>query len=157
MEELAKLFHRPASLKAFGKAVRQVREKRGMTLESLAAETGISKPYLAHIETARTPGPPTEGKLKALAKGLGLEPRVMVEAGDWLHTPASVRRAVLRGEGPRRADGAMDLDAMMGRNHGGTKGVKEKENEKGKGGDVGTYGDMIGVKRVPLINRVAAG
>ena len=51
----------PNGLRAFGKSLRTLREGRGMTLDSLAQATGISKPYLSQIETARTPGPPRRG------------------------------------------------------------------------------------------------
>jgi phage repressor protein C with HTH and peptisase S24 domain/transcriptional regulator with XRE-family HTH domain len=177
-------FYRPASLLAFGRSLRRARENKGLTLESLAAATGISKPYLAHIETARAPGPPTAGKLKSLARALGLEAAVLEGAADWLRTPASVRRAILgageregavRGEAehrrdvdatavPRRGDGAIDLDAMMkaarGTKHEDMKIAKPHEkssSETNLRANISNYNDLIGVKQVPLINRVAAG
>lgn len=170
-------FYRPASLRSFGKALRQARENKGLTLESLAAATGISKPYLAHIETARTPGPPTEGKLKSLARALGLEARILEEAADWLRTPASVRQAILGagvrtddhqqnagGTLPRRGDGAIDLDAMMKAaretKHEDTKVAKPHEESSSETNlqiNISNCNDLIGVKQVPLINRVAAG
>ncbi len=140
MDEKMKALVRPPSLKAFGKALRRARVGAGMTLDSLAEATGISKPYLAHIETARAPGPPSEGKLKALARALGIEARVLVEAGDWLHTPASVRKAVVRGAGPRRGDGAIDLDVLMGTKHEDAKRGKTHEGGRGDRGTGGTTG-----------------
>jgi len=134
-------FFRPAHLKAFGRALRAARGEAGMTLDGLAEATGISKSYLAHIETARAPGAPSEAKLRAIARALGVEARELLEAGDWLRTPASVRKAIARGEAPRRGDGAIDLDKVMG---------KEEVNKS-------RYGDMMPAMRVPLINRVAAG
>src|SRR4051812_40348866 len=55
-------WERPASLASFGAALRRRREGLGLTLDALARATGISKPYLSNIETARAPGPPSEEK-----------------------------------------------------------------------------------------------
>ena len=109
---------RPADLAAFGRAIRAARQRAGqaaagMTLDEVAAATGISKPYLSNIETARAPGPPSEEKLRALGKALGMDIAELLAAADWLRTPASVRQALLGAEAPRRADGAIDLDQLL--------------------------------------------
>src|SRR5881394_2975207 len=111
----------PASLQAFGGALRKVREGLGMTLDVLAAKTGISKPYLSNIETARAPGPPSEEKLEKIARALGLEATGLLAGADWLRTPESVRRVFQEmkegvassGEAPRRGDGTIDLDRLV--------------------------------------------
>lgn len=48
--------------------LRQFREKRDMTQEELAAKAGISRGYLARLETARQD--PTLSTLEKLAKAL---------------------------------------------------------------------------------------
>jgi transcriptional regulator with XRE-family HTH domain len=48
--------------------VKRLREQRGMTQEELAAKAGISRPYLARLETARQD--PTLSTLEKLAKAL---------------------------------------------------------------------------------------
>ena len=85
---------RPTDLRAFGRALRAARQAAGegpMTLDRLAAATGISKPYLSNIETARAPGPPSEEKLRRLARALAIDAPALLAAADWLRTPAAVR------------------------------------------------------------------
>jgi transcriptional regulator with XRE-family HTH domain len=48
--------------------IKRLREQRGMTQEALAAKAGISRAYLARIETARHE--PTLTVLEKLAKAL---------------------------------------------------------------------------------------
>ena len=150
------------TLEAFGAVLRKRREEKGLSLEALGKLTGISKPYLANIETARTPGPPTEGKLRILEKALGFGVEELVAAADWLRTPASVRAllgrlseatAKLEKQTPRRADGAIDLDAVVRGKEGEKQEARSKKEEAGTLGRVGE----VGLKMVPVINRVAAG
>ena len=156
---------RPATFLAFGRGLRARREALGMTLDVLARETGISKPYLSNIETARAPGPPSEEKLRKLAKALSLSAEELLTGADWLRAPVSIRRALAaalpeggggaeaREAWPRRAEGTVVLDAMMearGRRGGDVPGDFLKPGEMGEG-------EVIGVRAVPLINRVAAG
>jgi SOS-response transcriptional repressor LexA len=137
---------RPATLAAFGRLLRRWREHRQLTLDQLAAATGISKPYLSNIETATAPGPASEEKLRRIARALDLPEPPLVAAGDWLRTPASVRRMITaRGEDdvPRREDGAIDLDAAV---------------EKKAARPVPTVTvPEIPLRSIPLINRVTAG
>jgi DNA-binding XRE family transcriptional regulator len=51
--------------------VKRLRAQRGMTQEQLAAKAGISRPYLARLETARQD--PTLSTLEKLAKALRLK------------------------------------------------------------------------------------
>jgi SOS-response transcriptional repressor LexA len=151
-------FLRPASLAAFGAALRARRESLGLTLDAVAAVTGISKPYLSNIETARAPGPASEEKLEKLAAALGLAAGVLTGGADWLRTPASIRQALAAavgggagaGELPRRTDGAIDLDAARPAGAGGAGGAKAV------GPPVRAAGE-VPVRAVPLINKVAAG
>ena len=132
---------RPATLAEFGRILRSARQTAGLTLDQLSDNTGISKPYLSNIETARAPGPPSEQKLRALAKALALDAGQVLAAADWLRTPQSVRQAIMQAHAPRRADGAIDLDKL----------IRSDVDNTFK------HDDVIGVKAVPLINRVAGG
>jgi transcriptional regulator with XRE-family HTH domain len=136
------------SLEAFGAILRKRREDKGLSLEGLAKLTGISKPYLANIETARTPGPPTEGKLRVLEVALGFKEGQLQAAADWLRTPASVR-ALVGKRTPRRADGAIDLDAVVAREK--TKTTPPPPPP--------LAGDAVSgpIRLAPVINKVAAG
>jgi hypothetical protein len=79
------------SLKDFGQRIRRRREELNLTLDSLAAQTGISKPYLSNIETARIANPPSDAKLTLIATALGFTQGELLLWANWLRTPASVR------------------------------------------------------------------
>jgi transcriptional regulator with XRE-family HTH domain len=53
-----------------GRAVRELRESRGLTLDALAAEAGMHTTYLSRIERAHSS--PTWEKVTALAEALDL-------------------------------------------------------------------------------------
>jgi transcriptional regulator with XRE-family HTH domain len=57
--------------------VKQLRERRGLTQEALAARAGISRAYLARIETGRHE--PTLTTLERLAKALRVRPATLLE------------------------------------------------------------------------------
>ena len=57
--------------------IKQLREKRGMTQEQLAEKVGISRAYLARIETARHNL--TVPMLERLAKALRVKPARLLE------------------------------------------------------------------------------
>ncbi len=141
-------FHRPESLEALGAAIRNRRESLGLTLDEIAAKTHISKPYLSNIETARAPGPPSEEKLRLIANALQLNEIQLVEAGDWLRTPDSVRRLITHSDTPRRPDGTRNLDAAFGTKT-SRKGTKTLRAPTEKG--------PLPLREVPILNRVAAG
>lgn len=153
IEEGLNFPRKPRSLQEFGAAIRRRREAMGMTLDDVAKKTGISKPYLSNIETARAPGPPLEEKLRKLATALQCGAEVLLAAADWLRTPESVRkvvRAMAAGQGneaPIRGDGAVDLDAILRR---------EKPASHGRERSAGEMGE-IPLRAVPMINRVQAG
>lgn len=54
---------------ALGKAIRQLREERGMTQEALAHAAGVTVGHLSTIERGHSN--PTWATVKALANGLG--------------------------------------------------------------------------------------
>jgi transcriptional regulator with XRE-family HTH domain len=152
---------RPSSLALFGSALRRRRESLGLTLDALAQATGVSKPYLSNIETARAPGPPSEEKLRLLAAALKLPEADLLTGADWLRTPPSIRRAVTAAtseeEIPRRADGTIDLDYLIP--PAGKAPPQDLANEaQGTSQHVpaGNPGELP-LRPVPLINRVPAG
>jgi len=60
----------PESQAALGKAIRELRNKRGATLETLASEAGITKNMLSLIE--RGEGNPSWTTMRGIAKALGI-------------------------------------------------------------------------------------
>ena len=151
---------RPTDLRHFGSDLRRARRAAtadGLTLDQVAAATGISKPYLSNIETGRTPGPPSEEKLRLLARALRLPAADLLAAADWLRTPTSIRKAILGAELPRRADGAIDLDRLMASGRNADIAVSSSPEAADLKHNPSTNGDLLPLKQVPLINRVAAG
>lgn len=57
--------------------IKELREKQGMTQEELAERAGISRGYLARLETARQD--PTLGVLEKVAKALKVKVSKLVE------------------------------------------------------------------------------
>jgi len=116
-----------------GQFIRKAREEKKLTLDALALITGISKPYLSNIETARAPGPASEEKLRKIAAALDLSADGLVAMADWLRTPESVRN-LLR-------DGKL------------RRGIEKPEARSQKPAS----GNPLDLVQVPVINKVAAG
>jgi repressor LexA len=137
------------SLPQLGAAIRLRRLAKRLTLDDLARATGISKPYLSNIETARAPGPPSEEKLDRLAAALGLEPASLQAAADWLRTPDSVRALLGQLEAgaavARRPDGTVDLDAAVHQKRSTAPAPAEH------------IAGAFALRGIPIINKVAAG
>lgn len=55
----------------FGKKIKELRTKKGLTLDQLAAATGSSKSYIWELENKDPPRPSAE-KLAAIAAALGV-------------------------------------------------------------------------------------
>jgi len=55
---------------ALGKAIRQLREERGMTQEALAQDAGVTVGHMSMIERGHSN--PTWATVKAIAAGLGV-------------------------------------------------------------------------------------
>ena len=55
---------------ALGKAIRQLREKRGMTQEALAQDAGVTVGHMSMIERGHSN--PTWGTVKGIAEALGV-------------------------------------------------------------------------------------
>lgn len=67
---------------ALGKAVRQLREKQGMTQEQLATATGLQATYLSDIERAKRN--PTWSTVVTIARALGTTPGKLSTLADKL-------------------------------------------------------------------------
>lgn len=68
---------------ALGKAIRQLREKRGLTQESVAHDAGVTTATLGVIE--RGLSNPTWATLQAIASALGASMVELSEAEEKLH------------------------------------------------------------------------
>ena len=136
--------------------VRQRREELGLTQDRVAAQVGISKPYLSNIETGRAKNPPTDGILKLLEKALRFDVGELLRVAHLARTPPDVRdehelleaevhklRGVIREmltSGRPDGSGGIDLDRL-------SRELTDSENIKGISAGV----------MVPIINKVAAG
>jgi transcriptional regulator with XRE-family HTH domain len=69
---------------ALGKAIRQLREKRGTTQEALAFEAGVTTGTLSLIERGQSN--PAWGTVKAIAKALGVSMGELALAADRLES-----------------------------------------------------------------------
>ncbi len=74
--------HKDADLAILGRAVRQMREQRGMSADELADVTGMTRQRIDALETGRFD--PTYELLLALAKGLGIQPSALVAVAEQL-------------------------------------------------------------------------
>jgi transcriptional regulator with XRE-family HTH domain len=63
-----------------GKAIRELREARGLTLDALAAEAGMHTTYLSRIERAHSS--PTWEKVSSLAEALDIPISEIAVAAD---------------------------------------------------------------------------
>ena len=140
---------------SLGEIIRRRRDEVGLTQDQVAAQAGISKPYLSNIETGKAKNPPTDAVLLALERALKFDDFALRKLAHLARTPMDVRqehelleaevhklRGVIREliSGPRKASGALDLDAM-------TKTLERQSNIKGISAGVA----------VPIINKVSAG
>jgi repressor LexA len=80
---------------AFGQEVRLARKKRGLTLESLSAATGMAKSYLSQIETGYAP-PPRDEKVRRVAEALGLDGEALVARAHLSQLPDDVKERMSR-------------------------------------------------------------
>jgi transcriptional regulator with XRE-family HTH domain len=63
-----------------GKAIRELREERGLTLDALAAKAGMHTTYLSRIERAHSS--PTWEKMSSLAEALGMTVSEIAKAAE---------------------------------------------------------------------------
>ncbi len=136
--------------------LRHRREQLGLTQDHVAAQAGISKPYLSNIETGRAKNPPTDGVLELLETALQFDAGELLKVAHMARTPADVRnehelleaevnklRGVIREmltKGRSDKSGMTDLNELAGE-------FTESDNIRGISSGV----------IVPIINKVAAG
>lgn len=143
-------------VESLGSKLRAQRRRLGLTLDELAARTGISKPYLSLIETGRVVNPPSDEKLVRLEQALGFAPGELVTEAHLMRTPRDIRhmlQSLLRrrssGDEKHAAAGAagpVNLDDAY------ASGVLREIIEQSA-----PNVERVVANAVPVINRVAAG
>jgi HTH-type transcriptional regulator, competence development regulator len=66
----------------FGERLRELRQKRGMTLRGLADATGLNFTYLSKIETGKVPYTPSVEKIRDLAEALGVDSLELLQVAE---------------------------------------------------------------------------
>ncbi|HEX5853924.1 MAG TPA: helix-turn-helix transcriptional regulator, partial [Solirubrobacteraceae bacterium] len=74
--------HRDPDVPDLGRAIRRMREQRGISAEVLATATGISRQRIDSLERGRLD--PTYELLLALTQGLGVQLSALVRAAEQL-------------------------------------------------------------------------
>lgn len=144
-------------MELLGVQLRRQRRRLGLTLDELAARTGISKPYLSLIETGRVANPPSDEKLRRLEQVLGFAPGQLVRQAHLQRTPRDVRmmlRKLMEQSGRKIADGSegagkdqpVDLDQAY------FTGALEELVDQSSGNL-----QAVTTSAVPVINRISAG
>jgi transcriptional regulator with XRE-family HTH domain len=162
---------------AFGQEVRRARTNRGMTLDGLAAATGMAKSYLSQIETGYAP-PPRDEKIGKIARALGLDEGALVAKAHVSQLPAGTKDRIQRLAQLAKLREVFDSTEEMMRAlaaKSGVAGQAPAPEAKGEGLDLDAlhqsgllhhlaeWGadrverEATGVRRVPIINKVAAG
>jgi len=95
LEALRRLLASASEGAAFGREVREARKKRGLTLEAMAATTGMAKSYLSQIETGYAP-PPREEKVRKIAAAVGLDEDALVARAHLTQLPDDLRERMAR-------------------------------------------------------------
>lgn len=70
--------HRRTTL-LLGERIRALRAKRGYSLADLSERTGIDRCNISKLENGRGPVSPELATVVALARGLGVEPGVLID------------------------------------------------------------------------------
>ncbi len=145
---------------AVGALLRRRREGRGWTLAGLAIRVGSTKGYLSMIENGRVANPPSRRLLEALEAALGIDDGALVAAADWARAPEPVRAEAQRGrevmqllEDARRRGVSLDELFASGR-------LADAVNAAAPAPPAATVearAPEAVSRRVPLINKVAAG
>jgi phage repressor protein C with HTH and peptisase S24 domain/DNA-binding XRE family transcriptional regulator len=166
---------------AFGQEVRRARTNRGMTLDGLAAATGMAKSYLSQIETGYAP-PPRDEKIGKIARALGLDEGALVAKAHLSQLPAETKDRIQRLTQLAKLREVFDSTEEMMRALAAKSGVagqapaaEAPAEAKGEGLDLDAlhqsgllhhlaeWGadrverEATAVRRVPIINKVAAG
>jgi transcriptional regulator with XRE-family HTH domain len=71
-----------------GEVIKLVRERRGLSQEDLAAQAGVHRSTVLHVEKDRSPkGGPTLDTVERLARGLNLTPSDLIAYADGSEDP----------------------------------------------------------------------
>ena len=143
---------------SIGAILRQQREKLGLTQDHVAAQAGISKPYLSNVETGKA-NPPSDGVLTLLERVLQFEAGQLMEMAHLERMPSDVRQRQetleaevqkLRGvlgelynrmsSAPRTGMGSVDMDSIA-------RTVRTEANVR----------QLSLGRAIPVINKVTAG
>jgi len=179
---------------AFGQEVRRARTGRGMTLDGVAAATGMAKSYLSQIETGYAP-PPRDEKVRKIARALGLDEEALVAQAHLSQLPEGAKERIARLVQLARLGEVLDSTEEVARALLAAKGEGSPGGNQAGGQDPGAAGgegaqaagakgagldldalhrsgllhhlaewgaDRVekmpsGLRRVPIINKVAAG
>jgi phage repressor protein C with HTH and peptisase S24 domain/DNA-binding XRE family transcriptional regulator len=164
---------------AFGREVRRARKSRGLTLDDLAAATGIAKSYLSQIETGYA-APPRDDKVRRIAAALGLDAESLLALAHVGQMPEDLKarmrrlrevfdsteeviRGLLGAEG--EAGGKTDDKAKGEATEAGAPAVDlDSLHRSGLLNHLAEWGEPHGaalrrakVRQIPVINKVAAG
>jgi len=72
------------AVSAVGRRIREFREWRGLTLDALAAKTGIAKPNLSRLENDKVT--PTFETVRTIAAALDTHPALLLQNHAWMWT-----------------------------------------------------------------------
>jgi transcriptional regulator with XRE-family HTH domain len=83
-------------MESLGTKIRKRRKRLALTLDDLATQTHISKPYLSLIETGRVANPPGDEKLRRLEHFLQFQRGELLAQAHLQKTPEDVRAVLSR-------------------------------------------------------------
>lgn len=102
----------------FGSKLRELRQKKGLTLRALAEEVGVDFTYLSKIENGKAGYLPGADTIRAIAEKLGADALELLRIADkvppemkQLTKSASARRFLQRAQEVASPD---DWDALLG-------------------------------------------
>jgi repressor LexA len=144
-----------AGTRNFGARLKALRQQQNMTLDDLAARSGISKAYLSQIENGRV-DPPRDDKVRRLEAVFGERPSTLVELAHLARVPDDVRERFARlQDAVARAEEAIPRAASQAP-------APPSDAAKGDNLPAEAVDETISAprhvgRRIPIINRVAAG
>lgn len=150
-----------SNLEPLGNKLRRRRRRLALTLDELAAKTGISKPYLSLIETGRVTNPPSDEKLQKLEITLGFAKGELLSQAHLQRTPRDVQvmlHQLMLGlprreeEKPPTPSVATAVPAANNLDTAYLNGLLQELADRSAGNV-----ETISTNPVPVINRVSAG
>jgi phage repressor protein C with HTH and peptisase S24 domain/transcriptional regulator with XRE-family HTH domain len=183
LEALRRILGAAAEQTAFGQFMRSARKGRGLTLDDLAAATGVAKSYLSQIETGYAP-PPRDDKIRRIAAALGLDRETLVARAHLAQLPDEVKarmarlweifdstedviRGLVRARQAGGGAGAAEPQAPADRPQGGPAAPVSLDldalhksgllHHLAEWGGAQRGGSQQKVRPIPVINKVAAG